>query len=139
MPGDGSKNEGSRGWSPKNPKTIEREFPLQGDVNMPRPMGMSSLLILAALEARVCYGLDLTQRTGLLPGTVYTTLRRLEKRSLVRGEWEVAEIAEAERRPRRRYYSLTTEGQMAFEASRERIAALPITVGARMPGMVEGE
>ena len=47
-------------------------------------------MILAALEARVRYGLDITQSTGLLPGTVYTTLRRLEKRNLVRGEWEAA-------------------------------------------------
>ncbi len=96
---------------------------------MGRPLGMSSTLILAALEARVCYGLDITQRTGLLPGTVYTTLRRLEKREFVRGEWEADGIAEAERRPRRRYYALTPPGEVALEAGRARLAALPIDFG----------
>ena len=91
---------------------------------MARPLGLSSMLILAALESQVRYGLDITQRTGLLPGTVYTTLRRLEKRDLVVGEWEAADIAEAERRPRRRYYTLTPEGAVALETGRSRLAAM---------------
>ena len=50
---------------------------------MSRSLGTSTIAILAALKSRVCYGLDLTQRTGLMPGTVYTTLRRLEERKFV--------------------------------------------------------
>ena len=39
------------------------------------------------------YGLDITHRSALLPGAVYTTLRRLEKRDLVRGHWEDPAVA----------------------------------------------
>ncbi len=106
---------------------------------MGRQLGVSSTVILAALEARVCYGLDITQRTGLLPGTVYTTLRRLEKRGLVRGEWEAHEIAEVERRPRRRYYTLTPSGKVELDAGKARITALSIDFGVPAVDGVERE
>lgn len=106
---------------------------------MARPLGVSSILILAALESRVRYGLDLIDRTGLLPGTVYTTLRRLEKRDLVRGEWEDPGIAEAERRPRRRYYTLTPEGAVELEASRVRLSGLTFDFGASIRKATEGK
>jgi PadR family transcriptional regulator PadR len=89
---------------------------------MGRFMGITSITILAALESRRCYGLDVIDRTGLLAGTVYTTLRRLEERGLVIGQWEDAEVAEAERRPRRRYYALTPAGATELAAARERLA-----------------
>jgi len=91
---------------------------------MSRSLGTSTIAILAALKSRVCYGLDLTQRTGLMPGTVYTTLRRLEARTLVEGQWEDPTIAEAERRPRRRYYTLTPAGVVALEEASERLSRL---------------
>ncbi len=106
---------------------------------MGRHLGLSSTLILAALEARVRYGLDITQRTGLLPGTVYTTLRRLEKRELVCGEWEAPDIAEVERRPRRRYYSLTPSGEVELAQGRARLAALPFGFGVPAADGVESE
>lgn len=59
-----------------------------------------------------------------MPGTVYTTLRRLEARRFVEGRWEDAAIAEAERRPRRRYYTLTPQGASALEEAGERLTAL---------------
>ena len=98
---------------------------------MGRSLGSRSIDILAALQSRVCYGLDIVQRTGLLAGTVYTTLRRLEKRDLVRGSWEDPEIAEAERRPRRRYYALTPAGEAELEESKKRMLQLfaPAAVG----------
>ncbi len=91
---------------------------------MGRPLGMTTTAILAALQHGARYGLDITQRSGLLPGTVYTTLRRLEKRDLVRGRWEDHAIAEAERRPRRRYYRLTRDGERAFEEATAKLGAL---------------
>jgi DNA-binding PadR family transcriptional regulator len=88
---------------------------------MARSLGLTSLTILAALEHRRCYGLDLVDRTGLLEGTVYTTLRRMEKRGLVEGTWEDPAIAEEERRPRRRYYTLLPRGARELELGRARV------------------
>jgi DNA-binding PadR family transcriptional regulator len=55
---------------------------------------------------------------------VYTTLRRLEARGLVAGQWEDAEVAEAERRPRRRYYTLTAAGAEQLAVARDRLAGV---------------
>jgi DNA-binding PadR family transcriptional regulator len=89
---------------------------------------MGTVAILAALQERVRYGLDLTERTGLLAGTVYTTLRRLEGRGFVEGHWEEPAVAEAERRPRRRYYTLTPAGEAALTDARERMGRLAVDV-----------
>jgi DNA-binding PadR family transcriptional regulator len=89
-------------------------------------LGLTTVMILTAVERRVCYGLDIVNRTGLLPGTVYTTLRRLERRGLVGGRWEEAEVAAAERRPRRRYYALTPAGEVALAKARKRYEALGV-------------
>ena len=91
---------------------------------MGRFLGLASITILAALESRRCYGLDIIDRTGLLAGTVYTTLRRMEKKGLVAGRWEDADIAEEERRPRRRYYTLTAEGAAELNQARTRMKHL---------------
>jgi len=106
---------------------------------MARSLGMGTVAILAALQERVRYGLDLTQRTGLLAGTVYTTLRRLEGRSLVEGRWEQPEVAEAERRPRRRYYSLTPAGGAALADAQERMGRLAVEMpsSARIAGSAD--
>ena len=61
---------------------------------MARLLGTATITVLAALKSRVRYGLDITAHTGLQPATVYTSLRRLEKRGFVRGQWEEAAIAE---------------------------------------------
>lgn len=96
---------------------------------MSRPLGTSTIEILAALRNKVRYGLDIIEHTGLTAGTVYTTLRRLERRRLVEGRWEDAGIAEAERRPRRRYYALTSKGAAALEEAAGRLAR--VTRGIR--------
>ena len=106
---------------------------------MARSLGMGTVRILAALQERVRYGLDLTERTGLLAGTVYTTLRRLERRNLVEGQWEAPEVAEAERRPRRRYYTLTPSGEVALADARKRLGRLAAAApqGARVAGSAD--
>jgi PadR family transcriptional regulator PadR len=93
-------------------------------------LGVTTVMILAALQRGVRYGLELANRTELLPGTVYTTLRRLERRGLVRGQWEDPEIAEQERRPRRRYYELTPQGAEALETALARFEAMGVDVAA---------
>lgn len=106
---------------------------------MGRPLGASTVAILAALEGSARYGLDITRHTGLLPGTVYTTLRRLERRDLIAGAWEAPDVAEAERRPRRRYYALTEEGAVELSRARARIERLVSDPRARRasPGGIE--
>lgn len=91
---------------------------------MSRPLGATTVTILSVLERHSGYGLDIINQTGLLAGTVYTTLRRLERREQIEGQWEDAEIAAAERRPRRRYYTLTPKGREALAVARERFGAM---------------
>jgi len=101
---------------------------------MSRVLGTSTIAILAALKGRVGYGLDLTQQTGLTPGSVYTTLRRLEDRKFVAGRWEDAAIAEDERRPRRRYYTLPPAGLAALEEASDHLTRLARGVRRQVSG-----
>jgi PadR family transcriptional regulator, regulatory protein PadR len=83
-------------------------------------------LILQALlhdPTRDMYGLELSDETGLQPGTAYPILLRLEHEGWVTSRWEDID-PHAEKRPARRYYRLTAGG--ATQAS----AAL---AGARRP------
>lgn len=106
---------------------------------MSRSLGVTTVVILTAIERRVCYGLDIVNRTGLLPGTVYTTLRRLERRELVEGRWEDAEVAEADRRPRRRYYAITSEGVEKLAVARKRFEALGVALPTGLSIVGEAE
>ena len=75
------------------------------------------LLVLQALlrePGRELYGLELTEETGLLPGTAYPILLRLENEGWVTSRWEDID-PRAEKRPARRYYRLTAGG--AVQAS----------------------
>src|SRR5580698_196659 len=74
-------------------------------------------LVLQALlhdPARELYGLELSEETGLQPGTAYPILLRLEHEGWVVSRWEDID-PRVEKRPARRYYSLTAGG--AVEAS----------------------
>jgi DNA-binding PadR family transcriptional regulator len=106
---------------------------------MSRSLGITTTKILAAIERRVCYGLDIIQHTDLLPGTVYTTLRRLERRKLVEGRWEDADVAAEQRRPRRRYYDLTPDGKEALRAARLRLEDLAAELGGGVAAAGESE
>lgn len=102
---------------------------------MPRPLGVTSLKILAAVRDGDAYGLEVVSRTGLASGTVYPTLGRLKRSGLVRAHWEDQRTADRDGRPRRRYYELTDAGRLALAEGRERIAA---TVAALEPGPLGG-
>jgi PadR family transcriptional regulator, regulatory protein PadR len=62
------------------------------------------------------YGLELAEETGLLPGTAYPILMRLEKEGWVTSRWERIR-PEVEGRPRRRYYRLTANGAEQAKAA----------------------
>lgn len=49
-------------------------------------------------------------------GTLYKALARMTEFRLLEAEWEDPEIAEKERRPRRRLYRITAEGRTALRA-----------------------
>jgi DNA-binding PadR family transcriptional regulator len=57
-------------------------------------------------------GVDIMRRAGMLSGTMYPILLRLEEIGWIRGHWE-SQTAEKLGRPRRRFYRLTGSGQTA--------------------------
>jgi DNA-binding MarR family transcriptional regulator len=92
-------------------------------------IGYNGALILSALRAGARYGLEVIDRTGLSPGTVYPALRRLEAAGRVAASWEETEYAHQERRPARRYYRITPAGEAALAESRRQIAAQQQALG----------
>jgi PadR family transcriptional regulator, regulatory protein PadR len=84
----------------------------------------TAALILVAIHAGAIYGFSIMEMTGLPSGTVYPALRRLERDSLIRSNWEQASVATAEQRPPRKYYKLTRDGKATFEASLQRYPLL---------------
>ena len=85
-------------------------------------MTVQTQLVVQALlrdPVRELYGLELSQETGLLPGTAYPILLRLENEGWVTSRWEDID-PQAEKRPPRRYYRLTAAGkrQLAAEQSK---------------------
>lgn len=84
---------------------------------MRRRLGYATAQVFQALADGNRFGLDVMRVTGLPSGTVYPTLTRAEGSGLVRSRWEARAVADAEARPRRRYYELTRAGEAAlFEA-----------------------
>jgi PadR family transcriptional regulator PadR len=82
-------------------------------------MTVQTQLVLQALlrhPAREQYGLELSEETGLLPGTAYPILLRLEHEGWVTSRWEDID-PHAEKRPARRYYRLTAPGAVQASAT----------------------
>lgn len=76
-------------------------------------MTRPTLLVLQTLlsdQSRHWYGLELCRETGLLSGTVYPIIARLEREGWVASRWEDPMLQEREGRPRRRYYWVTATG-----------------------------
>lgn len=84
------------------------------------------LLVLQALlrePGRELYGLELSEETGLMPGTAYPILLRLEHEGWLTSRWEDVDPRQ-EKRPARRYYRLTAGGAVQASAA---------VAGARRP------
>jgi PadR family transcriptional regulator PadR len=89
-------------------------------------MTVQTILIVQALlrdPSRELYGLELSEETGLLPGTAYPILLRLENEGWLSSRWEDID-PRAEKRPARRYYRLTAGGAVQASAA---------VAGARRP------
>jgi DNA-binding PadR family transcriptional regulator len=91
---------------------------------MSRTLGFATASVLHAIRSGRRYGLDIIDETGLGGGTIYKLLHRLEQRGFVAGVWEDPDIAERERRPRRRYYELTRDGDAALSGALRRYGSL---------------
>jgi PadR family transcriptional regulator, regulatory protein PadR len=68
------------------------------------------------------YGLEITARTGLLPGTTYPILQRLLDHGWLTDEWEDLDPHEAAR-PRRRYYRFTEDGVAQARKALQEVSA----------------
>ncbi|MFD5724351.1 PadR family transcriptional regulator [Streptomyces sp. NPDC127036] len=84
------------------------------------------------------YGLELSKMTDLPNGTLFPLLERLRQAGWVERYWEQDDVAEAEGRPRRRFFRLTDKG-----AERAPLALAEATApsNARMtsrPGLAGG-
>ncbi|MDG4770944.1 helix-turn-helix transcriptional regulator [Solwaraspora sp. WMMD792] len=75
------------------------------------------LQALAEVPDQQRYGLEIVESTGLLPGTVYPILARLEQAGWLHSQWEAVD-EHAAGRPRRRYYRLTADGVAAVQVAR---------------------
>ena len=84
----------------------------------------TAAIILQAIHAGHVYGFSVMEMTGLPSGTVYPAMRRLERDSLIRSQWESQAIADAGQRPLRKYYKLTRSGRATLEASHKRYPLL---------------
>jgi PadR family transcriptional regulator, regulatory protein PadR len=82
-------------------------------------MTTQTLKILSAMlkdpEAEL-YGLELSKRSGLKPGTIYPILKRLLEAGWLERHWEDIDPV-AEGRPKRRLYRLTRIGVPAARAA----------------------
>ena len=90
----------------------------------------TAAIILQTIGAGVGYGFSVMEMTGLPSGTVYPAMRRLERDQLIRSHWEQQSIVDAEQRPPRKYYNLTSEGRSSLEASRQRYPLLQRLISA---------
>ena len=85
-----------------------------------RRLSYAALSVLHAVASGVRYGFDIMDRTELPSGTVYPALSRLERDGYVKSHWEDLRKAHDDRRPPRRYYRITAQGERALGAALER-------------------
>lgn len=70
------------------------------------------LEVLIAARGESVYGLEIGKEAGLASGTLYPILDRLSREGWLEPSWEDIDPAR-EGRPRRRYYRLTADGDVA--------------------------
>ena len=102
--------------------------------------GVLSLLLLHLLSERESYGYELVQRlhevglTGVLEGTVYPALARLEREGRVR-----TRLVASNAGPARKYYRPTVAGRDALAAGTADWMSLAAVVGAQLARALPAE
>lgn len=76
-----------------------------------RTMSLPAVAVLRAVGDGRRYGFDIMDATGLPSGTVYPILSRFVETGLLRSQWERDTIAHRDKRPPRKYYTLTSAGR----------------------------
>jgi len=99
-----------------------------------RLLSYQAVAVLHAVASGVPYGFQIIDETGLTSGTVYTSLGRLERDGYLRSRWEDARTAHEDKRPPRRYYSITAHGERVLHDSLARFHALEPVRMARAAG-----
>jgi DNA-binding PadR family transcriptional regulator len=84
----------------------------------------AAVRVLRALLDGSRYGFDVIDVTGLPSGTVYPILSRLHEDGLLTSTWEDAAVARREKRPPRRYYEVTADGEAVLAAALARYREL---------------
>jgi PadR family transcriptional regulator PadR len=98
-----------------------------------RNLSLGTVLVLHALARGRAYGFDIMEETGLSSGTIYPALDRLETLGFARSEWEDARVAQAEKRPPRRYYRITAAGARELQEAMTRHRSLaPVDLSAHL-------
>ena len=96
-----------------------------------KDLSLGSVMVLHALARGCYYGFDIMEATGLTSGTIYPALDRLAALGLASSEWEEGKIAQAEKRPPRRYYKITHRGEEVLLAAMNRYRSLaPVELSA---------
>lgn len=95
-------------------------------------LSLATATILNAVSNGYSFGFDIVDITGMPGGTVYPALRRLEDAGYLTSEWEKERVAQAELRPRRRYYDITRTGRQALSEAVKRYRVLEHTQLTRL-------
>ena len=95
--------------------------------------GYATLAVLKALACGYRHGFDIIDVTGLAGGTVYPVLGKLEDAGCVRSAWEDVRVAQAEKRPPRRYYELRDAGVRQLDQLLQQFRVIEALPKARRP------
>jgi DNA-binding PadR family transcriptional regulator len=101
-------------------------------VTKKRALSLGTVMVLHAIARGYQYGFDIMEETGLTSGTIYPALDRIEGLGFARSEWEESRIAHEGKRPARRYYQITRDGEKALATALERYRSLaPVDLKVR--------
>lgn len=98
----------------QDPAVSEEQLEQKWEIQLRK--GTLELVILAALQQRTLYGLELLKllqsfpSTAITEGTLYPLLDRLKREQLLDSQW----VQEGDIRPRK-YYQLTAQGQQKLQ------------------------
>lgn len=94
-------------------------------------LSFGTVAVLHAVASGYRFGFDVIDQTGLTSGSVYPALDRLEELGYLRSSWEDASEAHDEKRPPRRYFTLTGEGaRVLFDALEKHKTLRPVSLKA---------